>query len=56
VSNTSPFELTNRCAVVTGASNGIAQAIAIASRYVTGHELPVDGGLTINGSVGHART
>jgi NAD(P)-dependent dehydrogenase (short-subunit alcohol dehydrogenase family) len=27
-----------------------------ASRYVTGHELVVDGGLTINGSVGHART
>jgi NAD(P)-dependent dehydrogenase (short-subunit alcohol dehydrogenase family) len=27
-----------------------------ASRYVTGHELLVDGGLTGNGSVGHART
>ena len=26
-----------------------------ASRYVTGHELLVDGGLTINGNVGHAR-
>jgi NAD(P)-dependent dehydrogenase (short-subunit alcohol dehydrogenase family) len=26
-----------------------------ASRYVTGHELVVDGGLTINGAVGHAR-
>lgn len=26
-----------------------------AARYVTGHELLVDGGLTINGSVGHAR-
>jgi NAD(P)-dependent dehydrogenase (short-subunit alcohol dehydrogenase family) len=26
-----------------------------ASRYITGHELLVDGGLTINGSVGHAR-
>jgi NAD(P)-dependent dehydrogenase (short-subunit alcohol dehydrogenase family) len=26
-----------------------------AARYVTGHELIVDGGLTINGSVGHAR-
>jgi NAD(P)-dependent dehydrogenase (short-subunit alcohol dehydrogenase family) len=27
-----------------------------ASRYVTGHELLVDGGLTLNGSVGHGRT
>ena len=27
-----------------------------ASRYVTGHELMVDGGLVLNGSVGHART
>jgi NAD(P)-dependent dehydrogenase (short-subunit alcohol dehydrogenase family) len=27
-----------------------------AARYVTGHELVVDGGLTINGAVGHART
>jgi NAD(P)-dependent dehydrogenase (short-subunit alcohol dehydrogenase family) len=27
-----------------------------ASRYMTGHELLVDGGLTINGSVGHGRT
>jgi len=27
-----------------------------ASRYMTGHEVLVDGGLTINGSVGHART
>lgn len=26
-----------------------------AARYVTGHELLVDGGLTLNGSVGHAR-
>lgn len=26
-----------------------------AARYVTGHELLVDGGLTINGAVGHAR-
>ncbi len=27
-----------------------------AARYVTGHELLVDGGLSINGTVGHART
>jgi 3-oxoacyl-[acyl-carrier protein] reductase len=27
-----------------------------AARYVTGHELVVDGGLSVNGSVGHART
>ena len=26
-----------------------------AARYITGHELLVDGGLTINGSVGHGR-
>jgi NAD(P)-dependent dehydrogenase (short-subunit alcohol dehydrogenase family) len=26
-----------------------------ASRYVTGREIVVDGGLTINGTVGHAR-
>ena len=26
-----------------------------ASRYITGQELVVDGGLTINGAVGHAR-
>ena len=26
-----------------------------AARYMTGQELVVDGGLTINGSVGHAR-
>lgn len=26
------------------------------SRYVTGHELVVDGGMTLNGNVGHART
>jgi NAD(P)-dependent dehydrogenase (short-subunit alcohol dehydrogenase family) len=29
--------------------------VSDAARYVTGHELVVDGGLTINGSVGHTR-
>jgi len=29
--------------------------VSDAARYVTGHELLVDGGLTINGTVGHAR-
>jgi NAD(P)-dependent dehydrogenase (short-subunit alcohol dehydrogenase family) len=26
-----------------------------ASRYMTGHELVIDGALTINGTMGHAR-
>ena len=27
-----------------------------ASRYMTGHELVVDGGMILTGNVGHART
>jgi NAD(P)-dependent dehydrogenase (short-subunit alcohol dehydrogenase family) len=43
-----------------GTADEVADAVVFlsgdASRYVTGVELMVDGGLTINGNVGHART
>ena len=43
-----------------GSAEEVADAavflVSDAARYVTGHELVVDGGLTINGSVGHARS
>jgi len=42
-----------------GVAEEVADVIAFvasdAARYITGQELVVDGGLTINGSVGHAR-
>ena len=43
-----------------GAPEDVADVVVFlasdAARYVTGQELLVDGGLTINGAVGHART
>jgi 3-oxoacyl-[acyl-carrier protein] reductase len=42
-----------------GTAEEVADAVVFvaghASRYMTGHELVVDGGLVINGTVGHAR-
>jgi NAD(P)-dependent dehydrogenase (short-subunit alcohol dehydrogenase family) len=42
-----------------GTPEDVADAIVFlasdAARYITGHELMIDGGLTINGAVGHAR-
>jgi NAD(P)-dependent dehydrogenase (short-subunit alcohol dehydrogenase family) len=34
---------------------GTPEEVADASRYVTGHELVIDGALTINGTMGHVR-
>jgi NAD(P)-dependent dehydrogenase (short-subunit alcohol dehydrogenase family) len=42
-----------------GSAEEIADAalflVSEAARYVTGHQLVVDGGLVVNGTVGHGR-
>ena len=45
----------NRIATADEVADTILFLASEAARYVTGQELVVDGGLTINGAVGHAR-
>ena len=45
-----------RIAVAEEVADVVAFVASDASRYVTGQEILVDGGLSINGNVGHART
>jgi NAD(P)-dependent dehydrogenase (short-subunit alcohol dehydrogenase family) len=43
-----------RIAVPEEIADAAVFLVSDAARYVTGHELLVDGGLTLNGTVGHA--
>jgi NAD(P)-dependent dehydrogenase (short-subunit alcohol dehydrogenase family) len=45
-----------RIAVPEEVADVVAFMASDASRYITGQEILVDGGLSINGNVGHART
>ena len=45
-----------RIAVAEEVADVVAFVASDASRYITGQEILVDGGLSINGNVGHART
>ena len=45
-----------RIAVAEEIADPIVFLASDAARYMTGHELVVDGGMVLNGSVGHART
>jgi NADP-dependent 3-hydroxy acid dehydrogenase YdfG len=40
------FTLEKKVAVVVGAANGIGRAVALASSFMTGSDLLVDGGYT----------
>ena len=45
-----------RIATADEVADVVAFVASDASRFMTGHEILVDGGLSINGNVGHART
>ena len=46
----------NRIACAEEIADPIVFLASDASRYMTGHELVIDGGMVLNGNVGHART